>query len=413
MDRILDRHNYSAKTIEVYEIMSAYYVDIFYNHLYTEAKKLKAGGKVSSVTEGYKHTLNAFLKGLSNPNLYKKSIVGIHHYFITIGFASISFTKCVDRLTTSFVPSDYFNSLTSTQKMGVLRMVINQSMKVFIRTIVDEHMSKIIDNHKDADNVRILQDALIDCFILEREGMYQRFIASKTVTNKDDNINRLVAEKMQQEIKKLVKEKYDQKKQILILKRAYTMKKNIETKQIETISELKKQIKLLQFSSGGQRYDGHDAFDQREMSQQSGTMQCVQRPESVLQSRSSGFTTMPVSTHPMPGNLEMFVNASAGSSESIKQAAGSSESIKQAAGSSESIKQAAGSSESIKQATDVDEASIHSDDSDEGGGSNFIEINSCNIGQILNSDEECLQHMHDSSVFNTEMDEGTTLNDFA
>ena len=207
MKRILDRHNYSNKTIEVYEIMSAYYVDIFYNHLYIEAKKLKASGNVSSITEGYKHTLNAFLKGLSNPKLYKKSIVGIHYYFINIGFASISFSKCVDKLTKAFIPSDYFNSLSSTQKMGVLRMVINQSMKIFIKSIVDEHMSKIIDNHKDSDNVRILQDVLIDCFILEREGMYQRFISQQTTTHQDETVNRLVAEKMQQEIKKLVKEK--------------------------------------------------------------------------------------------------------------------------------------------------------------------------------------------------------------
>ena len=83
-NRILDRSNYSQKTMENFEIMSAYYIDIFYNHLYNEAKKLKAGGTVSSITEGYKHTLNAFLKSLSNPNLYKKSLSGLHHYFITI-----------------------------------------------------------------------------------------------------------------------------------------------------------------------------------------------------------------------------------------------------------------------------------------------------------------------------------------
>ena len=64
--RILDRQNYSPKTMENFEIMSAYYIDIFYNHLYNEAKKLKVSGSVSSITEGYKHTLNAFLKSLSN-----------------------------------------------------------------------------------------------------------------------------------------------------------------------------------------------------------------------------------------------------------------------------------------------------------------------------------------------------------
>ena len=35
-----------------------------------KAKKIKANGSVPSITEGYKHTLNAFLKSLENPKLY-------------------------------------------------------------------------------------------------------------------------------------------------------------------------------------------------------------------------------------------------------------------------------------------------------------------------------------------------------
>jgi hypothetical protein len=256
MSGILDRHKYSPKTIENFEIISAYYIDIFYNHLYLEAKKLKINGKVASITEGYKHTLNAFLKSLNNPKLYKKSIVGIHNYYITIGYASISFSKCVDKLTKEFVPSDYYNSLTVTQKMGVLRMVINQAMKVFIRKIVDEHMIKIIDYHKEVDNVRILQDELIDCFILEREGMYQRFIAENTKTNKNETVNRLLAEKMQQEIKRLIKEKYEQQKNILVLKKLLLQKNNNINKLKELLdntqsenSSFKKDINLFKTSS--------------------------------------------------------------------------------------------------------------------------------------------------------------------
>ena len=99
MDVLYDKKNYGSKTIETYEIMAAYFVDIFYNHLYNEATKLKINGSCSSITEGYKHSLNAFIKGLNNAKLYKKYIVGIHHYYITVGFASISFSKCVDRVT--------------------------------------------------------------------------------------------------------------------------------------------------------------------------------------------------------------------------------------------------------------------------------------------------------------------------
>lgn len=241
MDRILDRNNYSNKTLEIYEILGSYYIDIFYNHLYIEAKKLKANGNVSSITEGYKHTLNAFLKGLSNPKLYKKSIIGLHHYFINTGFNSISFSNCVDKITKEFIPSDYFISLSSTQKMGVLRMVLNQSLKLFIRKIVDEHITKIIDFHTEKDNIRILQDDIIDCFILERENMYHKFISDNTTIINDRESNNLV-ERMQQEIKKLIKEKYEYQRQILLLKKIIINKRDRENKMTETIADLKEEL---------------------------------------------------------------------------------------------------------------------------------------------------------------------------
>lgn len=242
---MFDRKNYSSKTIENFEIVSSYFVDIFYNHLYVEAKKYKAHGTVASITEGYQHTLNAYLRSLDNPKLYKKSIVGLHHYYISIGFGSISFAKCIDKLTHEFVPTDYFESLTSTQKMGVLRMILNQTIKDFIRKIVTDHMSKIIDFHTETENVRILQDEFINILIGAREGMYQRFVAVQTRTNKDETVNRLLAEKMQVEIKKLVKEKYEYQKQIILYKKALMKRKEIELKQTTTISSLTSTISNL------------------------------------------------------------------------------------------------------------------------------------------------------------------------
>lgn len=350
--RLFDRNNYSSKTIENYEIMSAYYVDIFYNHLYIEATKMKATGNVASITEGYKHTLNAFLKGLENPKLYKKSIVGMHHYFISIGFASISFAKCVDRLTKEFIPSDYFSSLTLTQKMGVLRLVVSQSIKNFIRKLVDEHMAKIIDYHNENDNVRILQDELIDCFILEREGMYQRFIAEQTKTNKNETVNRLLAEKMQSEIKRLVKEKYEQQKQILVLKKL-CLKKNVEDNKLkEYIGELKDKIKTLteQQNTNRQFYQHHQQ----------------------IQHSSNAHKPM------IPNPIITSVNTSS----ELKE-------------------------DKIQEISQPIVTSDNESDNDNDDSSLFIEVNHSNIENILHGDTEELQKL------NTKMDEGTMLVDFS
>ena len=236
-----DKKNYGHKTIETYEILAAYFTDIFYNHLYNESKKMKIDGKVSSITEGYKHTLNAFIQGLNNAKLYKKYIIGIHHYYIEIGFASISFSNCVDRVTQEFIPIDYFNSLSSTQKMGVLRLVLNSSIKQFIIIIVQNHLTKIIDFHSDKDNARLLQDELINCFILERETMYQRFILEKT--NNSGGVNNALISKMQNDIKSIVLEKIELQKKYNQLIKLYMIKKqseeNLKKMNINLIEKLK------------------------------------------------------------------------------------------------------------------------------------------------------------------------------
>lgn len=381
-NRILDRRNYSTKTIENFEIISAYYVDIFYNHLYTEAKKLKVNGSVSSVTEGYKHTLNAFLKGLTNPKLYKKSISGLHHYFITIGFASISYSKCIDRLTSDFVPIDYFNSLTFTQKIGVLRLILNQSIKSFIRKIVDEYMSKIIDFHKDKDNVRLLQDEFIDCLILEREGFFQRFIATQTKTNKNETVNRLLAEKMQVEIKRLLKEKYDQKRQINVLKKAYIQKKENENKLNEIISELNNKIRTLE-EGLDTHYDQNQAqkfFSSSNMSTRENS-----NKDSLIheQNNMSHLTQSHLKINPKTTKENIKVEPS------VEQ--------KCIPDLSKVI---------LTDGVDDDISDDHSNDS------NFIEVNRSNMASILDGGDEILQKLHDSDVFNTTMEEGTTLDDF-
>lgn len=236
-----DKKNYGHKTIETYEILAAYFTDIFYNHLYNESKKMKIDGKVSSITEGYKHTLNAFIQGLNNAKLYKKYIIGIHHYYIEIGFASISFSNCVDRVTQEFIPIDYYNSLSSTQKMGVLRLVLNSSIKQFIIIIVQNHLTKIIDFHSDKDNARLLQDELINCFILERETMYQRFILDKT--NNPGGVNNALISKMQTDIKSIVLEKIELQKKYNQLIKLYMIKKqseeNLKKMNINLIEKLK------------------------------------------------------------------------------------------------------------------------------------------------------------------------------
>lgn len=226
--RFLDKSSYSRTTLNTYEVLAAYYIDIYYNHLYIEAKNLRTKGHSQNVAEGYKHALTGYLQSFDNPKLYKKTMINLHTYFINTGIiSSIGFSMYTDQVSKEFIPQDYFPCLSSQQKMTILRTVLTQANKKFIETLVKSHMKNIIDNHNDIDNIRVLQDIFVEYLMIERESIYQRFITSRTKTNvKSPHINNQLLEKMQKEIKLLHNEKLEKGKQILKLKQIIIKKDN-------------------------------------------------------------------------------------------------------------------------------------------------------------------------------------------
>lgn len=214
--RLFDRSSYSKRTLDTFEILAAYFVDIYYNHLYIEAKKAKADKKTTNITEGYKHSLNAYIRGVENPKLYKKTLTGIHDYFVASGFSSMNFVECIERITKEFIPEDFYSSVSRHQKINLLKTIICQSNKVFLEKIVRKFIALLIDNHEDVDNIRVLQDEFIHILMIERDSIYNKFIVTSG-SKSAPNIK--IVESMQEEIKTLITEKLNLKTMITNLKK--------------------------------------------------------------------------------------------------------------------------------------------------------------------------------------------------
>lgn len=235
-NRILDRSNYERKTLDTYEILGAYFVDIYYNHLYNEGKKMRSANKVGTITEGFKHALQAFSAGIDKPRLYKKALSNLHTYYVSIGL-SISFSQCIERIAREFIPDMYYHSVSEEQKKRVLRIVIADANKRFIEELVTKYLPLVIDAHDDVDNIRVLQDCFIDILIIERELWSHKFLAPKRAGT---SVDKSLMETMQKEIKTLYKEKYE-------LKLAQNVLKKTILEQQDTIKGLKKDINDLNF----------------------------------------------------------------------------------------------------------------------------------------------------------------------
>jgi hypothetical protein len=210
-ERMFDRSSYSQRTISTFQLVGAYLVDIYYNHLYTEAVKLKNDGKVPNITEGYRHATFAFVSAIDPKSKttyraehYTKLLQGINEYFIHwTSFNTLTITECIDKIVREFVPDDYYRSLDKDQKRNILRAVLISSIRSFTKSVATEFLSSIMDNHDDPANTEALKEKIIEIFIHEREGMFHKFLDCRSGGNLEEKIDKSIADKMRNEIKRL------------------------------------------------------------------------------------------------------------------------------------------------------------------------------------------------------------------
>lgn len=234
--------NYSKRALSTLEVVGSFIVDLYYNHFYQEAKKLRIDGRVESVTDGYKHVIKAYLNSFENPEAYRKTIIGIHkYYYSTTRFVSISFAECVDEIVKHFIPEDFFESTTNQQRDGTLRMVLMNAVKHFSSDILCSNLlDTIIDNHTEPGLVRRMQDKMVQALMFEREKMFQKVfnVSNKPAGGGDFTM----VMKMKTEMVKLVKENHT-----IISK--YKKLKNKAVGLLEIIKEQQEKIDQLKGSN--------------------------------------------------------------------------------------------------------------------------------------------------------------------
>lgn len=206
----MNRHQYSNKTISTYEIVGAYFVDIFYNHLYVQAQtshKLyqKEGERSQSVTECYKLAIKAYREGITkNKNYYEQTIKGIlSAYQIHTKHSTISMSDFIDNILLQFLPEEHFNVLSESQKHYFLNHIITNIINKFIDYAIQlSFLSMVIDNRNNTENTRVWMDHIVQIMILERETLFNRFVQinKRNSTNETvpvEVVRKLTAEKEQ------------------------------------------------------------------------------------------------------------------------------------------------------------------------------------------------------------------------
>ena len=207
--RLFDRSSYSDTTISVYNIISSYFVHIYYNTLYQTAVSLKAKGVVPNITLGYRDRILTFVNVIDSKckKYYKKEnysgiLDNLRKEFETwTNCDTLTLTECINKIVREFVPGDFFDSIGKDQRRNILSIVLIGALRNFNHHVSNQYMKMIIDNHDDTDNVVALTEKFVDCLIEERQKLYMQFMNSES--KQSEKIDKKYVDMMRCEIAKL------------------------------------------------------------------------------------------------------------------------------------------------------------------------------------------------------------------
>ena len=184
---------------------SAFFVNEFYNNVYSLAKSSRKG----SLTESYQERVSNYVRGIKTvEQIFKTLCSNIHRYICkSARFSSMMYGEFVDKLIANFTPSDYFEMLTRDQKDELFSSIINDLASTLGTFCLRPNiLRKIIDEHDTAK--AITQDLLfreaLSILSRKQEELMHSFV--RNISQSKDMISAEVAEKYKRQIEDLNEE---------------------------------------------------------------------------------------------------------------------------------------------------------------------------------------------------------------
>jgi hypothetical protein len=185
----MHRKNYDQKIIIQFDAAGSFFIDTFYNGLYLKAKDAFANGKTQSLTDAYRGYITQYVRAISSQTeAYMKVVKSLHEYYQTSSRYPSILSEFVDSMVSKFIPSSYYRDFTPNDKDKTLHeIIIKTTAQLGTAILKKEMLTRVIDNHQNRANVTMLQDVVLDIFLLQREEYFSKF--TKEIVNENDKVS--------------------------------------------------------------------------------------------------------------------------------------------------------------------------------------------------------------------------------
>jgi len=188
-----------GEPINLYELVSSHFVDVFCNAVYTAARR--RGG---SVRDSYLDAVAAYVATVRSDRQATRRTLDAVHKYVAAHQRRLTYPEFIDQFAASLLPVDYFASLTVEHKDEfVARAVADLVAALGARVTQSAQLQAVLTRAGVAETVRGLQDygvqTLQACSAQVRNGILAR---QSGIAPADDSTSALVAD-LKQEVRRL------------------------------------------------------------------------------------------------------------------------------------------------------------------------------------------------------------------
>ena len=228
---------------DTFEILSAFFANLFYNDLYQKAiisHNAETKSQYKSVTDTYKSILVLYFNYVNREGAkwFNNFIAHIKiEYDKYTKYVFISNSDCIDNICKAFIPIDFLETVPVTQRHNIVYNCVKNVVSCMISDIVKQHLRLIIDERKNKSNVEYIKDKFFDSFQTEREKMFDKFLDSH-VKESRTTVSLETAKRLKQSIGELTAENNSLKHKISLLSNKFGNNERL-------VEELKSKIEAL------------------------------------------------------------------------------------------------------------------------------------------------------------------------
>jgi hypothetical protein len=243
-------------------IISAYFVDIYYKKLFIQAQNYVSEEKFKTINDAYKNIIIQYYEFAKNS---KDIFITNSLKYITISITSFTnqsckdIKECINLISCDFIPIAYQDKLTQNKKKNILSDIIIRTLSKFNNELINNSKINIIlDSSEDKNKINDNIQQLIHIFSSILRNEVNLFFTSKDNKYSTSDINNIKIqyqnqikilnnniEKLQGEKNYLItsyKKLLDKSKQI-VSENKYFKEQNI--KLLQQINILKEQVELI------------------------------------------------------------------------------------------------------------------------------------------------------------------------